>query len=90
MARAKAYDAKVVAEVRAVVVAAKDVPCTDCGRRFPSCAMDFDHVRGKKKFNIGAFRGHGYSVETVKAEIAKCEVVCACCHRIRTFGLDSL
>lgn len=27
-----------------------------------------------------------YNIERLREEIAKCEVVCACCHRIRTFA----
>ena len=27
---------------RPIVIAAKDVPCIDCGERYPSVAMDFD------------------------------------------------
>jgi hypothetical protein len=29
--------------------------------------------------------GHGFSIETLKAEIAKCDLVCANCHRLRTW-----
>jgi hypothetical protein len=34
----------------------KDVPCIDCGYRFPWYVMEFDHVpeRGKKKYNISS------------------------------------
>jgi hypothetical protein len=72
-------------ELRAVVVAAKDVPCTDCKRRFPVYAMDFDHVSGVKLGNIAELaRGHR-SIGRLRSEIAKCEIVCAVCHRIRTF-----
>jgi hypothetical protein len=45
--------------------------------------MDFDHAPGTKTFNIGRDRG-SRSAHVVAAEIAKCEVVCANCHRIRT------
>ncbi|HEX9541925.1 MAG TPA: hypothetical protein VGA04_27600 [Streptosporangiaceae bacterium] len=73
------------AEQTETVRAAKSVPCTDCGRRFPPCAMDFDHVRGKKFFNIGRTVAKSrLSTARIMAEIAKCEVVCAVCHRIRT------
>ena len=59
---------------------AKDVPCMDCGNRYPAVCMDFDH-REDKKFNIG---GSSVSKETLIKEIAKCDVVCANCHRLRT------
>jgi hypothetical protein len=47
--------------------------------------MDFDHVRGEKLFDVSRMVGPGLSLELIKAEIAKCDVVCANCHRIRTF-----
>jgi hypothetical protein len=62
----------------------KDVPCADCGNRFPPCAMDFDHVRGKKEHNMGSL-GNRLSIRQIKKEAKKCDVVCACCHRIRTY-----
>ena len=57
--------------------------------QYPYYVMDFDHIEDKvgavsqliKANNIGA----------LKKEIEKCEIVCANCHRRRTFirlGLD--
>jgi hypothetical protein len=63
---------------------AKDKPCLDCGRKFPRVAMDFDHVRGEKKRGIAQMVNGAWSIETLLAEIAKCELVCANCHRVRT------
>lgn len=60
----------------------KSGPCTDCGKHFPPIAMDFDHVRGQKTANVSSL--YFAPAETVMEEIAKCELVCACCHRIRT------
>jgi hypothetical protein len=60
----------------------KDKPCLDCGNKFPSCCMDFDHIRGEKLFGITVSGNRKW--ETVLKEIEKCEVVCANCHRIRT------
>lgn len=57
-------------------------PCADCGRNFPAICMDFDHVRGEKAGNISMM--WSCSLEKIEAEIKKCEVVCACCHRLRT------
>lgn len=67
---------------RAIMDAAKAGPCDDCGRRFPSEQMDFDHVRGEKLRNVSAMLNAG--LPQLLAEIAKCDVVCANCHRVRT------
>lgn len=64
----------------------KDVPCKDCGNKFPPCAMDFDHVRGTKLIDVAAAVSRGWAEKRILEEIAKCEIVCANCHRIRTYG----
>ena len=59
--------------------------CADCGfsgRNFPS-VLDFHHLKDKK-FNVASFSRFVVSLETVKKEIRKCELICANCHRIRT------
>lgn len=59
--------------------------CADCGGRFPAIVMEFDHVRGRKKFTVSN-RVHGHTgLAPVLAEIAKCDLVCANCHRVRTW-----
>jgi len=58
-------------------------PCLDCGGTFPSCAMDFDHLRDKK-YSVSEMIRRAYLVDTIKREIEKCELVCSNCHRIRT------
>ena len=55
-------------------------PCTDCGETNP-VVLEFDHLRDKVR-NVS--RAMGLSLKSLKEEIAKCEVVCANCHRIRT------
>lgn len=62
-----------------------DVPCTDCGKIYPWYVMDYDHVRGEKKFNLSIAGSKMFSIKKIDEEIDKCEVVCANCHRIRTF-----
>jgi hypothetical protein len=59
-------------------------PCMDCFRKFPAVCMDFDHVRGIKRDAIATMINNGLSLKSIMAEIEKCEVVCANCHRIRT------
>lgn len=72
---------------RQAIRKAKDVPCADCGRRFPHYVMDFDHRPGEVKcFNVSIAAGQPrLSWERMAAEIAKCDVVCANCHRERTY-----
>lgn len=62
----------------------KSRPCADCGGQFPAFMMDFDHVRGAKVAEISRLRGARASRARLEAELAKCEVVCANCHRRRT------
>jgi len=57
--------------------------CAGCGYREHACALDFDHVRGEKRFHVSVLKH--LSPEARAAEIAKCEVVCANCHRVRTW-----
>lgn len=64
----------------------KKEPCVDCDQRFHWAAMDFDHVRGTKMFNISFAATSGrVGMERLKAEVAKCDLVCSNCHRVRTF-----
>ncbi len=68
---------------RAEYVALKDRPCTDCGGSFPVECMDFDHLRDKVR-EVSALVRADVSMDRLRAEAAKCELVCANCHRIRT------
>lgn len=65
----------------------KSGPCTDCGRRFDPCCMDFDHVRGVKR--NGVSRLLTCSDMVIQAEVEKCDLVCAVCHRLRTHNRGS-
>ncbi len=57
--------------------------CVDCGEN-NHIVLDFDHLRDKK-YNVSRMIHDGFSWAAIKKEIAKCEVVCANCHRIRTY-----
>lgn len=74
-----------VATNREYIESLKQGSCEDCGQTFMTCAMDFDHVRGEKRYNIGYLVGAGASMKILDVEIMKCDLVCACCHRIRTW-----
>ncbi len=68
------------------VLAAKEgKPCMDCGVVYPVYVMDFDHVRGEKLFEISRMTKRGFTPMRLAQEIAKCDLVCSNCHRIRTF-----
>lgn len=58
-------------------------PCVDCGERDP-VVLQFHHVRGRKRDNVGSLVAGSYNWGTVAEEIAKCVVLCANCHWRRT------
>lgn len=62
-------------------------PCCDCTVVFPYYVLDFDHVQGQKGAEISELVSKGRSIEAISLEIQKCELVCANCHRIRTFEM---
>lgn len=58
--------------------------CADCGFRAAAVALEFDHLPGTKKIGKVSNLASSRTLDRVKEEIAKCEVVCANCHAIRT------
>ena len=59
--------------------------CVDCGESNP-VVLEFDnHHTSDKHFNIGEANSRGMSLKRVIAEVAKCEVRCANCHRRKTY-----
>ena len=79
---------KRAAEFRTIIAQMKGTTCLDCKREYHQCQLDFDHVKGEKKFNISKIPDI-HSKKALLEEIAKCEVVCASCHRLRTFQRSS-
>lgn len=78
-------NAKYMAEIQEFVNELKNKPCTDCGNRFPPYAMDFDHLDPSMKDDcVSRMIRHRRPLTKISAEISKCELVCAVCHRIRT------
>jgi len=70
------------AAIRHYLRLAKMGKCTDCGRTYHPEAMDFDHVRGEKLFELSSSGGR--TLAAVRAEREKCDLVCSNCHRVRT------
>lgn len=60
-------------------------PCVDCGESDP-IVLDFDHVRGHKRSTIAeaVVSNNPWNLTRLAAEIAKCDVRCANCHRRKT------
>lgn len=71
-----------VARRRALIEPRLVEGCVDCGEDDP-IVLEFDHVRGVKEENISRLLRSG-SEERLRAELEKCDVVCANCHRKRT------
>ena len=57
-------------------------PCVDCGEQ-DVVVLDFDHVSSKQS-DVSTLIAMGASWERILAEIARCQVRCANCHRRRT------
>lgn len=57
--------------------------CVDCGEADP-VVLDFDHVRGSKVKPVAYMIRRGFALATLVAELEKCEVRCANCHRRKT------
>ena len=58
--------------------------CADCGYNTHAVALQFDHVRGTKSFNIGSGVNRNWKI--LLAELQKCDVRCANCHSVRSWS----
>lgn len=58
-------------------------PCIDCSES-DLVVLDFDHITDNKTYNVSKMIAQGSSLNKLKEEIKKCEVVCSNCHRRRT------
>jgi len=58
--------------------------CADCGGKFPYYVLDLDHRSGTEKLYDPSRLVNMGSWVKLKVEVAKCDVVCANCHRERT------
>lgn len=67
----------------------RDRPCADCSGRFAACAMDFDHRDPRSKRSAVTRMIGRAGTARILDEVAKCDIVCANCHRLRTFDRRS-
>lgn len=80
--QAQARKRVLVAErIEFLVAFLREHPCVDCGETDP-VVLEFDHLRDKKFGVAAGLRDREW--QSVLNEMAKCEVVCANCHRRRT------
>ena len=82
IAQKRRYHSELVRWYRAL----KDAPCSDCGGRFHHSAMAWDHRPSeRKKFDVRNMVRKTHSKRQILQEIAKCDLVCANCHAVRSF-----
>jgi hypothetical protein len=79
----KSQSKRAVRQWELVVAYLRSHPCMDCGES-NIVLLEFDHVRGIKKCSIGSLINGSQADKTILDEIAKCDVVCVKCHRLRT------
>lgn len=64
----------------------KQQSCAKCGESHWAC-LDFHHINPKSKVReIAVLVCSGWCIDSILSEIAKCEVLCANCHRKVTLG----
>ena len=61
------------------------IPCADCGGSFHPVAMQWDHLPGQAKRGEVGVLVRSLSRNRILEEIAKCQLVCANCHAVRTY-----
>lgn len=65
----------------------KSKPCQDCGKTYHPWVMEFDHKDENAKFqNVSYLVARRFSKERIFQEAQKCDLVCANCHRERTWN----
>lgn len=60
-------------------------PCVDCGQVFKPRISDWHHKDSSTKLKIVSVLRHSTTLPAVLREIEKCDLLCANCHRERTF-----
>jgi len=63
----------------------EDNGCIDCNQKYPHYILDFDHLPEFEKLGNPIKISSRVSKTKGQEEINKCEVVCANCHKIRTW-----
>ena len=72
-------------KLRNIMREQKAKPCADCGNEYLFYVMDFDHREGEEKMAHVSKLVQRMNLQRLLDEIAKCDVVCSNCHRVRTY-----
>ena len=61
--------------------------CAECGFKGHHFQLDLDHIDASSKDNVHNSRAYepSWSKERIKVELAKCRILCANCHRLKTY-----
>lgn len=71
-------------ELDAIQAYKERMGCIDCGSDYPHFVLEFDHLPEFKKFGQVSHVLKKYGPDKAWEEIAKCDVVCSNCHKLRT------
>tara|TARA_R100000306_G_C4258682_1_gene84175 strand:- start:114 stop:416 length:303 start_codon:yes stop_codon:yes gene_type:complete len=64
----------------------KDKPCSRCGETYDPLCLDLHHIDPEKKeATISSLVQGTQKLEKLKEEVAKCEIICAHCHRLHHY-----
>jgi hypothetical protein len=63
----------------------EDNGCADCRHKYPHYMLEFDHRPEHRKLDNVYRVLKKYGIDMAWKEISKCDVVCANCHKIRTW-----
>jgi hypothetical protein len=63
--------------------------CTDCRQHFPHYVLEFDHKPEFQKIDVVYRVLRNMGPEMAWKEVAKCDVVCSNCHKIRTYQREN-
>ena len=62
------------------------IGCVDCKEKYPHYVLEFDHDPKHKKSGSPTELAYQFGLTAGMEEAKKCDVVCANCHKIRTYN----
>jgi hypothetical protein len=74
-----------VANVAKIRKLKEESGCVDCGEMYPHYMLEFDHLPGHEKIGNPTWVARSRSWKSALLEMEKCDIVCANCHKIRTW-----